>query len=129
MNFDLNTIFTYSFSLGSVEACSQRVELIHRFVLVLYHKLHKGILVAENLFSLLLMLLDGVGEVSLTLLLKFLLLLAHIDRVLLVELHLLAGHGEWLQIALLSVVRFHVQNVNLSKDKILRLDQNWKDLN
>ena len=75
------------------------------------------------------MLLDGVREVSLTLLLEFLLLLAHIDRVLLVELHLLAGHGKWLQITLLSVVRFHVQNVNLSKDEILRLDQNWKDLN
>lgn len=60
------------------------------------------------------MLLDGVREVSLTLLLEFLLLLAHIDRVLLVELHLLAGHGKWLQITLLSVVRFHVQNVNIS---------------
>jgi hypothetical protein len=104
----------FSFSLGSVEACSERVELIHGFILILNHKVHKGILVGKNLLSLLLMLLDGVGEVSLTLLIEFLLLLADIDRVLLVELYLLAGHSKRLKIALLSVVRFHVHNVNIS---------------
>ena len=115
LDCDINYNCTYSFSLGSVEACSKRVELVHGFMLILNHKVHKGILVGKNLLSLLLMLLDGVGEVSLTLLLKFLLLLADIDGVLLVELYLLTGHNKRLKIALLSVVRFHVHDVNLSK--------------
>jgi hypothetical protein len=59
-------------------------------------------------------LLDGIGEVSLTLLLEFLLLIAHVNCVLLVQFHFFTGHSEWLQIALLSVVRFHVHNVDIS---------------
>jgi len=101
-------IFTYTFSFGPVESCSKRVEFVHRLVLVLYHKPEERILVVENLLSRLLMLLDGVGEVSATLLLKFHLLSTHVNRVLFVELNLVGSH-KWLHIVLLlGIVRFHM---------------------
>lgn len=108
-------LLQFSFSLGSVKSSSQRVELVHRFVLVLHHELNDRVFVLKDLLGLLLMLLDGVSEVSLTLLLEFLLLLAHVNGVLLVELNLLGSHKQWLKIGLLlSVVSFHIENVDVS---------------
>lgn len=105
---------TYALSLSHVEFSPNDIEFVHGVVLAKFHEIDEVIFFGKDSFSLLLVLLDGVTEVSLALLLELLLLDAHVDGVLLVKLHLVTLSDECIQATRLCFVGFHIHHIDLT---------------